>query len=166
MNNQGYDASFSFASTQSVASASDIGDDVDDHDDDDEHVEDDDWRGSNNHISTNTSNTVVGTDSAKKMKDKEGLNNQNMADIQAAAASRLATATGRPYHFGTHYSSSATVVHYLLRLQPYTSAHVHFQGYACFSSINPCVIYLITDHPLFLCCQGEIRSSRSSIPKC
>lgn len=53
-------------------------------------------------------------------------------DSDAAAASlaaaRLVTATGRPYHFGTHYSSAATVLHYLLRLQPYASAHVHFQG--------------------------------------
>jgi hypothetical protein len=63
---------------------------------------------------------------------KANQTDQSSEEVAAAAAamsaSRLVTATGRPYHFGTHYSSSATVLHYLLRLQPYASAHVHFQG--------------------------------------
>ena len=44
------------------------------------------------------------------------------------AASRLGSATCRPYHYGTHYSSSASVLHFLLRLQPYADSHVQFQG--------------------------------------
>lgn len=33
----------------------------------------------------------------------------------------------RPFHFGTHYSSSAIVLHYLVRMQPFAAAHVELQ---------------------------------------
>jgi hypothetical protein len=34
-----------------------------------------------------------------------------------------------PFHYGTHYSSSATVLYYLLRLEPYTKTALELQGY-------------------------------------
>jgi beige protein homolog 1 len=34
----------------------------------------------------------------------------------------------RPFHFGTHYSTSAIVLHYLMRLQPFSGHAVLFQG--------------------------------------
>ena len=33
-----------------------------------------------------------------------------------------------PYHYGTHYSSSGAVLHYMSRLEPYASYHVAFQS--------------------------------------
>src|SRR6185436_15781172 len=38
--------------------------------------------------------------------------------------------TGRikPFLYGTHYSSAATVACYLIRLEPYTSVHIALQG--------------------------------------
>jgi hypothetical protein len=33
-----------------------------------------------------------------------------------------------PFHYGTHYSSAAVVLHYMLRLQPYAQQHVQLQG--------------------------------------
>ena len=33
-----------------------------------------------------------------------------------------------PFHYGSHYSSAATVLHYLLRLQPFTRAALELQG--------------------------------------
>jgi hypothetical protein len=35
---------------------------------------------------------------------------------------------GLPYHYGSHYSNLAGVLHYLVRLQPYTQHFVNFQG--------------------------------------
>ncbi|BHF65210.1 Neurobeachin-like protein 1 [Sparganum proliferum] len=32
------------------------------------------------------------------------------------------------FHYGTHYSSGAGVMHYLMRVEPYTSLHIHLQG--------------------------------------
>ncbi|EGD75827.1 hypothetical protein PTSG_07946 [Salpingoeca rosetta] len=32
------------------------------------------------------------------------------------------------FHYGTHYSNPGAVLHYLLRLEPYTSLHIHLQG--------------------------------------
>lgn len=40
-----------------------------------------------------------------------------------------------PFHHGSHYSSSAYVLWYLMRLEPFTSLHIHLQvsidGFAC-----------------------------------
>ena len=33
----------------------------------------------------------------------------------------------RPFHYGTHYSSAAIVLHYLVRLQPFSAHHVLLQ---------------------------------------
>lgn len=34
----------------------------------------------------------------------------------------------RPCHYLTHYSNAAIVLHYLLRIEPFTSLHVKLQG--------------------------------------
>ena len=33
-----------------------------------------------------------------------------------------------PFHHGTHYSTSAYVLWFLMRLEPYTSLHIHLQA--------------------------------------
>lgn len=33
-----------------------------------------------------------------------------------------------PYHYGSHYSNSGTVLHYLIRLLPYTYGFIKYQG--------------------------------------
>ncbi len=33
-----------------------------------------------------------------------------------------------PFHYATHYMSAAVVLHYLIRMQPYTSCHVQLQA--------------------------------------
>ena len=32
------------------------------------------------------------------------------------------------FHFGSHYSNAAGVMHYLIRLEPFTSLHVELQS--------------------------------------
>ncbi len=34
----------------------------------------------------------------------------------------------KKFHYGSHYSSSASVLFYLLRLEPFTSLHIDLQG--------------------------------------
>lgn len=36
--------------------------------------------------------------------------------------------TSKPFHYGTHYSSAAIVLHYLMRIEPFTSHLLHLQG--------------------------------------
>lgn len=31
------------------------------------------------------------------------------------------------FHYGTHYSNAAGVIHYLVRLEPFTSLHINLQ---------------------------------------
>ena len=33
-----------------------------------------------------------------------------------------------PFHYGTHYSSAAIVIHYLMRLEPFTRRHIELQS--------------------------------------
>jgi len=33
-----------------------------------------------------------------------------------------------PFHYGSHYSNSGIVLHYLIRLQPYTEHFLKYQG--------------------------------------
>ena len=37
-------------------------------------------------------------------------------------------ACAQPFHYGTHYSSSAGVLYYLIRLEPYTKIALELQG--------------------------------------
>ena len=32
------------------------------------------------------------------------------------------------FHFGSHYSNAAGVLHYLIRLEPFASLHIDLQG--------------------------------------
>ncbi len=34
----------------------------------------------------------------------------------------------KKFHYGSHYSSSASVIFYLMRLEPFTSLHIELQG--------------------------------------
>lgn len=34
-----------------------------------------------------------------------------------------------PYHYGSHYSNSGIVVHYLVRLPPFTDIALEYQGF-------------------------------------
>ena len=38
------------------------------------------------------------------------------------------TGAMRPFHYGTHYSNSANVMHYLIRLEPFTTLHIQLQS--------------------------------------
>ncbi len=38
------------------------------------------------------------------------------------------TGTIEKFHYGTHYSNPATVMHYLLRVEPYTTLHIQLQS--------------------------------------
>ena len=38
------------------------------------------------------------------------------------------TGTIKPFHYGTHYSNSANVMHYLIRLEPFTTLHIQLQS--------------------------------------
>jgi hypothetical protein len=38
------------------------------------------------------------------------------------------TGTIKPFHYGTHYSNSANVMHYLVRLEPFTTLHIQLQS--------------------------------------
>lgn len=34
----------------------------------------------------------------------------------------------RPFHYGTHYSNSANVMHFLIRIEPFTTLHIQLQS--------------------------------------
>lgn len=38
------------------------------------------------------------------------------------------TGVMKPFHYGTHYSNSANVMHYLIRLEPFTTLHIQLQS--------------------------------------
>lgn len=42
----------------------------------------------------------------------------------------------QPYHYGSHYSNSGTVLHFLLRLPPFTKMFLAYQGQGM--SLIPC----------------------------
>lgn len=52
-----------------------------------------------------------------------GLHAQSKENLQSRG-----TLEHQPFHYGTHYSSAAIVLHYLIRLQPYTKLHQQLQG--------------------------------------
>ena len=57
-----------------------------------------------------------------------GAQNPSRAEKFVAKYEQLAELGETPYHYGTHYSSSGAVLHYMLRLEPYASYHVAFQS--------------------------------------
>lgn len=38
------------------------------------------------------------------------------------------TGTIDRFHYGTHYSNAAGVIHYLIRVEPFTSLHIQLQS--------------------------------------
>ena len=38
------------------------------------------------------------------------------------------TGTIEKFHYGTHYSNPATVMHYLIRVEPFTTLHIQLQS--------------------------------------
>jgi hypothetical protein len=40
----------------------------------------------------------------------------------------LEESTGKPYHYASLYSNSGTVLHYLVRLPPFTKMFLDYQG--------------------------------------
>ncbi|KAG1669663.1 Neurobeachin-like protein 1 [Nymphon striatum] len=59
-----------------------------------------------------------------------GINNpKNIAEVKAKYEQfEDVTGTIEKFHFGTHYSNSAGVLHYMVRLEPFTSLHIDLQG--------------------------------------
>lgn len=45
-----------------------------------------------------------------------------------SAAPGLPNQTSKPYHYGSHYSNSGIVLHFLVRLPPFTYMFLAFQG--------------------------------------
>lgn len=37
----------------------------------------------------------------------------------------------QPYHYGSHYSNSGTVLHFLVRMPPFTKMFLAYQGEFC-----------------------------------
>ncbi|GET88653.1 hypothetical protein, conserved [Leishmania tarentolae] len=58
------------------------------------------------------------------------LNELKAKQLQARYAEWITCdqAGDQPYHYGTHYSTAAIVLYYLIRLQPFTSRAIRFQG--------------------------------------
>ncbi|CAI8030834.1 Lysosomal-trafficking regulator [Geodia barretti] len=47
---------------------------------------------------------------------------------RASAAPGLSSISDKPYHYGSHYSNSGIVLHFLVRLPPFTEMFLAFQG--------------------------------------
>lgn len=46
----------------------------------------------------------------------------------------------QPYHYGSHYSNSGTVLHFLVRLPPFTKMFLAYQGKVAFDCA--CLLHL------------------------
>lgn len=67
--------------------------------------------------------------------------------------------TVEKFHYGTHYSNAAGVMHYLVRLEPFTSYHIQLQSNrsvaAVFASIHGLQACLLAVRmPGYFCCKG------------
>lgn len=49
---------------------------------------------------------------------------------QVSATPGLPNQTSKPYHYGSHYSNSGIVLHFLVRLPPFTEMFLAFQGHS------------------------------------
>ena len=45
-----------------------------------------------------------------------------------SSAPGLSNHASKPYHYGSHYSNSGIVLHFLVRVPPFTSMFLSFQG--------------------------------------
>lgn len=49
------------------------------------------------------------------------------------------------FHYGTHYSNAAGVIHYLVRMEPFTSLHINLQ--VCFAILSFLLSLLFVSPP-------------------
>lgn len=57
------------------------------------------------------------------------INPKNEAEVRAKYEGfEDPSGTIPKFHYGTHYSNSAGVLHYLIRVEPFTSLHVDLQS--------------------------------------
>ena len=58
---------------------------------------------------------------------------------RASAAPGLSNISDKPYHYGSHYSNSGIVLHFLVRLPPFTEMFLAFQGVCVCACMCVCV---------------------------
>lgn len=68
------------------------------------------------------------SDRADKFRQKYEVLEQTLAETASEEESAGDPENMAPYHYGSHYSSSGTVLHYLIRLEPFTRQFTQFQG--------------------------------------
>ena len=49
----------------------------------------------------------------------------------------------KKFHYGTHYSNAASVMHYLIRLEPFTTLHIQLQSGTYVSILIGLILYTI-----------------------
>ena len=47
---------------------------------------------------------------------------------RGSSAQALCNLASKPYHYGSHYSNSGIVLHFLVRIPPFTGMFLDFQG--------------------------------------
>lgn len=53
----------------------------------------------------------------------------------------------QPYHYGSHYSNSGTVLHFLVRLPPFTKMFLAYQGRVVFNFHLPFMAGFCPNNP-------------------
>lgn len=62
-----------------------------------------------------------------------------------------------PFHYGSHYSNSGTVLHFLVRLPPFTSMFLSYQGngeatvLVCLTIVYSSILITLTNLRFFFC---------------
>lgn len=64
---------------------------------------------------------------AVQNEEKEATFIKNYQDSQSTSLSIGLLGMAKPYHYGNHYSNSATVLHFLVRLPPFTQMLIQYQ---------------------------------------
>ncbi|XP_068085277.1 lysosomal-trafficking regulator [Anabrus simplex] len=62
-----------------------------------------------------------------KKNEQHYINNYNYLKQELMEGQRLVTLNYEPYHYGSHYSNSGTVLHFLVRLPPFTRMFLTYQ---------------------------------------
>ncbi|XP_074102061.1 lysosomal-trafficking regulator mauve isoform X2 [Cotesia typhae] len=62
-----------------------------------------------------------------KKNEQHYINNYNYLKQALAEDQNLIALNQQPYHYGSHYSNSGTVLHFLVRLPPFTSMFLNYQ---------------------------------------
>lgn len=78
------------------------------------------------------------------------------------------TGTIDKFHYGTHYSNAAGVMHYMIRMEPFTTLHIQLQSGRCgrwlvhYTSREICLFFLQLHVCNFCCCLGLTVQTDSS----